>query len=551
MTKLGKLIQHWPYLCDKDEPQVCVGNNYNEDDVWSDLAQVTLGDGGVLVVGLYSDDDRRETIDSHLKQQDSVDFSRVLHLSLLPVERYITVQAQEARQYRWKNLGTGAVTTMEVPARQAGIVTRTQDNRFHLGNRRHIQIITDAVLRMETVKSLVKSFSGEAAEEDFPINAVLIMEPNLDEGDLKYLEDLRAACPLVDVYIFHRYDSTKWGVEVTGDVDNWESEFPALADVEKEIQEVIVDDMLIKGNVHVVSGPPEAFKTMGLIELSSAVLDERPVFDLLKVNRRYPILFLCADMSPVQLDEWASPFNLRKHGGDFRVMKGNTGLPNVTDPVLQKAAEGRILILDTMLDFAKIQKAFESGEWNTFMQHLRELITVHGCIAVLMTAHATRAEVKSDSDTINAAQYFKDSVTFHGKTDIGFGCKVLKDTSQVKWERIKGRGFKYNKFSFTVAVYDEEGKSNLDRGRFPVCTRPEDMKQLSEQRKVQNGRKANPDRKAKIEFALEFAKRVKGSSEREIADAVNAKFDSNHGHSTISEWVRKSLFDHDNTQEEI
>lgn len=537
-NKPGKLIQHWPYLCDKDEPQVCVGNDYSEDDLWSDLARITLGDGAVLVVGLYSKDERRVLIGSHLKQQDAVDLSRVLHLSLLPVTRHITVQAQEAYQFRLRNLGTDAVTVMEVPARQAGVITRNQDRRFHLGNRRNLQILIDAVNRRESVASIVKSFSGEA-EEDCPINTVLIMEPNVDEEDLKYLEDFRVACPHVDVYIFHRYDSTKCGVEVTGDVDNWETEFPALTDVKQETQEVIVDNMIIKGNVHVVSGPPEAFKTMGVMELSSAVLDVRPVFDLLTVNRRYPILFLCADMSPVQLDEWAAPFNLRKHGGDFRVMKGNTGIPNITDPVLQKAVQGRLLILDTMLDFAKIQKAFESGEWNTFMQRLRELITVHGCVAVIMTAHATRAEVKSDSDSINAAQYFKDSVTFHGKVDIGFGCKVLKDTSQVKWERIKGRGFKYSKFSFTVAVYDEEGNSNLDRGRFPVCTRPEDMNQLAAQRKVQNGRKPNPEKQQK----LEFLRNLTTGSLQEKADALNARFDCDHQKETVRRWLTEINFD--------
>ena len=180
-------------------------------------------------------------------------------------------------------------------------------------------------------------------------------------------------------------------------------------------------------------------------------------------------MFLSADMSQEQFDFYAAPFNLRKHGGDFPVMKCGNCIPNITDPVLQKAVKGRILILDTMLDFAHIQKAFESGEWNTFMENLRFLMTAHGCIAVVMTAHTTRAEVKSDSDTINKAEHFKDSVTFHGKTDIGFGCKALKGTSQVKVERTKGRGFKKTYFSFTIAVCDEEGNSNLDGGRFPVC----------------------------------------------------------------------------------
>jgi len=332
--------------------------------------------------------------------------------------------------------------------------------------------------------------------------------------------------------------SDKYGVERQGGARSWENEFPALADVKREHQEIIVDNMLIKGNVHVVARPPEAFKTMGFIELSSALLDERPVFDLLKVNHRYPILFLCADMSPAQLDEWAAPFNLRKHGADFRVMKGNGGIPNLTNSALQQAAQGRILILDTMLDFAKIQKAFESGEWNMFMENLRALMTTHGCIAVVMTAHSTRAEVKSDSDNINKAEYFKDSVTFHGKTDIGFGCKVLKGTTQIKWERIKSRGFKYGKFSFTVAVYDEEGNSNLDRGRFPVCTRPEDMKELTEQRKAQGGRKPDPEKQRK----LDFLHSVTGSLQ-EKTDLMNEKFSSKHEKGTVRKWLKESEFD--------
>lgn len=536
-SKIGKLIQHWPYLSDRHEPQMCMGSDYTSDDLWCDLTRVTLGDGGVLIVGLYSEDKRHHVIREQLLKHGDVDLTRVVHPHMDLITRKITVQAREAYRGALEDVATGETTWCDVPARPAGVETKTFHKRFHLGNRRNLHTLITAVNERATVKSILKSYSNEADKGGCPISAVLIMEPNLDEGDLTYLQDFRAACPGVDVYIFHRWDDTKYGIEVTGDVDGWETEFPSLADVKQETQEVIVDNMIIKGNVHVVSGPPEAFKTMGLIELSSAILDERPVFDLLKVNCRYPILFLCADMSPVQLDEWAAPFNLRKHGADFRVMKGNAGIPNITDPVLHKAVQGRILILDTMLDFAKIQKAFESGEWNTFMQNLRELITVHGCIAVLMTAHATRAEVKSDSDTINAAQYFKDSVTFHGKVDIGFGCKVLKDTSQVKWERIKGRGFKYNKFSFTVAVYDQDGNSNLDRGRFPVCTPPERMKQLNEARS-KNGRKTNPDKQQKLEFL-----RTTTGSLQERTEKMNAQFGSDHDRSTAQRWLKESEFD--------
>jgi hypothetical protein len=533
---LGKLFQHWPYLHDKDEPQVCVSSDYSEGDLWLDLSRVTLGEGGLLVVGLYSKDNRHQLIRERLKQSGDVDLSRVVCIEVTPIPRKITVQAREAYRGGLQDAETGEFVMKDVPARPAGVVTRTFDNRFHLGNRRNLKFLSEVVNERSSVKNLVKSYSGESA--DCPISAVLIMHPNLDEGDLDFLQDFRVACPHVDVYIFHRYDETRYGVEVTGDADNWEDEFPALSDAQIETKEVIVENALIKGNVHIVAGPPEAFKTMGLLELSSGVLDGRPVFDLLTVNKRYPILFLCADMSPAQFDEWAAPFNLRRHGTDFRVMKGNRGIPNLTDPVLRKAVRGRILILDTMLDFAKIQKAFESGEWNVFMENLRDLMKVHGCIAVVMTAHATRAEVKSDSDSISAGEYFKDSVTFHGKVDIGFGCKVLKGTSQVKWERIKGRGFKYGKFSFTVAVYDDEGNSNLDRGRFPVCTRPENMKQLAEERKVQGGRKPNPEKQEK----LAFLRTLIGSTE-EKARKLNERFNSDHDRETIRRWGRQIEFD--------
>jgi hypothetical protein len=381
------------------------------------------------------------------------------------------------------------------PAREASTKTVKVELRTHIGNKKAVRFLAN-LLKQRNVSTLV------------------IFEPDEEGGDLDCLPDLQAEYPQLDIVIFHEW-CWQYGVTTTGDPDNWEEEFPALSDTKPEPKEVIVENAFIKGNIHVVAGPPEAFKTMGLIEVSSAILDERPVFDLLKVNQRHPIMFLCADMSTTQFDEFAAPFNLRKHGEDFRVLKGNAGIPKVTDPVLQKAVKGRILILDTMLDFAAIQKAFESGEWTQFMKDCRALMSVHGCIAVIMTAHTTRAEVRSDSDNINKAEYFKDSVTFHGKTDIGFGCKILKDTSQIKWERIKGRGFKYRNFSFTVAVYDEDGNSNLDRGRFPVCTKPEDMKALKESRA---GRKPKGDADM-TQRILDF--KSQGKSNREIADLVS------------------------------
>jgi hypothetical protein len=228
-----------------------------------------------------------------------------------PIVRKITVQAREAYRGGLEDIGTGEVAWLDVPAQSAGLVTKTINKRIHLGSRRNLQILITAINERATVKSILKSFSDEETG-GCPINAVLIMEPNLDEGDLNYLPEFRAACPGVDVYIFHRWDEAKYGVEVTGDVDNWENEFPSLSECEFEPPQVIVDDLLIKGNIHVAAGRFEAFKTMALIELVSAILDQRPAFDHFTVHQRYPVLFLCADMSPELFDQYSSPFKLRK-----------------------------------------------------------------------------------------------------------------------------------------------------------------------------------------------------------------------------------------------
>src|SRR5229473_6036763 len=144
INKPGKLIQHWPRLYNRDEPQVCVGSDYSEDDLWFDLTRITLGDGGVLVIGLYSQDERHQVIRKRLEESGDVDLSRVKHFHLTPITRKIRVQAREAYRGGLENIGTGEITWHDVPAHPAGIETRTVNKRFHLGDRRNLQLLVAA-----------------------------------------------------------------------------------------------------------------------------------------------------------------------------------------------------------------------------------------------------------------------------------------------------------------------------------------------------------------------------------------------------------------------
>jgi len=444
--------------------QIPVGDGSTADDVFEDLRDATLRDESVLFPETHQfaiEDFRAEL------GKGRFDCSRVKFLRLEPSKKTIHIPARGPVKCELVRASDDKVVgSREVPDTPATTKEIVVERYCDFSTKQHARFIASKV-------------TGS-------IKLVVIWEPYVEAGDLDYLSELPSD---VHVVIFHCL-SDKCGVVVEGDPENWEDEFPALGRLHFDPPEVIVDGLLIKGNIHVVAGRFEAYKTMGLIEVSDAILSERPAFDHFEVHHRYPIMFLCADMSPELFDDYAAPFNLRSHGEDFRVMnpKGNV-MHAIDSPVLQRAVRGRILILDTMLDFAKIKEAFQSGEWITFMQQLRELMTVHGCIAVVMTAHATKTGAKSN--TIDPSEYLKDSVTFGGKIDVGIAFSKLENTSQIFVERIKSRGFK-KPLSFTITVNDEDGQCNFDRGRFPVYLKPGEAGKKEDHVVNRPGRKPNP-----------------------------------------------------------
>jgi hypothetical protein len=285
-----------------------------------------------------------------------------------------------------------------------------------------------------------------------------------------------------------------YGIEDVIDPDNWEEAFPKVGDCELPKPEVIVDDLLLKGCIHVWAGMFESYKTMATIELCAAILDNRPAFDHFTVKAQYPVLYLCPDMAPELFQEYVRPFDLMK-SKEFRWQKPTSEVfYSIDSPVLQRAVAGRLLVLDTMLDYAQIQKAFESGEWIAFFKRLRALINVHGCAAIIMLVHPTKSGARSN--TIDPSEYLKDSVTFGGKIDVGLAFSKLDKTSQVFVQRIKGRGFKKQQFSFTIAYLDDDGNSNLDHGRFPVYLKPGEAGRKEDHiEKDKGGARPNPKEK--------------------------------------------------------
>jgi hypothetical protein len=496
---MGKLVNVYPRSPIMGEQEFVGTKDYNEAGVLQELRDLTLFDPpiGVVVAGHFN-----------TEGQDPrwLDFLERLELKPVSLEYVIELVAQN-----WKR-------SVEVPAKKhrskvvrnarakvGGIIRREIIYGFEEAHTEERVVYRRVDFSDKWGLNLLIENCKEQDDESLPIKAVVFF-CNEDDGELKFLPKFRECCPEVDVYIFHDQFCKQYGVVVESDPSNWEEQFPVMGECELPQPEVIVDRFLNKGSINVFAGRFETYKTMALIELCSAILDNRKVFDEFAVLHQHPILFLEQDMSPELFQDYARPFGLMKQQ-DFRWQRPGGDIFTVVDPVLQRAVQGRILILDTMLDYAQIEKAADSGEWIKFMQQLRELITIHGCIAIIMTAHATKTGAKAT--TIDPSEYFKDSATFGGKVDVGYGFKPLDGTCQVQIERIKQRGFKKG-LVFTIAVNDDDGDSNLSKGRFPVHQKPGAVKKLK-------GRpaKRDPEMVEKIK-----ARRAEGKSNREIADEL-------------------------------
>lgn len=331
------------------------------------------------------------------------------------------------------------------------------------------------------------------------------------------------------------------GVEDVIDPDNWEEAFPIVGQCRLTPKEVIVDELLLKGCIHVAAGLFESYKTMAMVALCAAIRQGRKAFDHFEVRQKYPILYLVPDMPGELFQEYVKPFGLLEDEG-FRWQDPESEVfYSIDSPVLQRAIEGRILVLDTMLDYAQIQKAFESGEWIAFFKKLRRLINVCGCVAIIMLVHPTKSGARSN--IIDPSEYLKDSVTFGGKIDVGLAFSKIEDTSQVFVQRIKGRGFKGKQLTFTITHTDDAGNSYLDKGQFPVYLKPGEAGKKQDHI-AKSGRKEDSGKQQKIDFA----KSVEGSLQQK-ADAVNEKYGSKHSKSTIHEWLKDFDTDKENSND--
>ena len=240
----------------------------------------------------------------------------------------------------------------------------------------------------------------------------------LVDGPAKYFDLLVKQCAHLPI----DFVRVKWDGEpgLRGRGDEAEEElFSPLSTWDIPPVEQIVDELLIVGGVHVFAGLFESYKSMAGLELSSAVLEGRKAFDRFQVSEKYAgteIVWVNCDMSHGLFLSYAKNWGL---DADDRFVSNSPRKAAsffVDSPALAKAVRSKILVVDTMLDLARIKDANQSAEWIEFFAKLRALMNEHGCLAIVLIAHPTKSGARSS--VVDPSEYLKDSVTFGVKADV-------------------------------------------------------------------------------------------------------------------------------------
>jgi hypothetical protein len=307
--------------------------------------------------------------------------------------------------------------------------------------------------------------------------------------------------------------------------------FTPLGEWDVEPVREIVDELLLEGGIHVFAGLFESYKSMFALELSAALLAGRPVAGHFESHPEAVegVVYLCLDMPHGLFLSYARNFGLDREPRFQASGPNASAFVAIDDARLREEVCGKVLVVDTMLDVARIQDAFQSAEWVEFFGKARILTESFGCKAVVLIAHPTKSGARSSA--IVPSEYLKDSVTFGGKIDVAFGFRKIDNTSKVQVERIKGRGFE-RPIKFSLASHDEQGVSWISRGQFPVADPPEAEISLSDQ--LAKSPKKRPSRLTpELRSQLAECKKKKLSA-RETASQLGVK-----SHNTVTNYWKQ------------
>lgn len=500
--------------------QTPIGNGDTEADVLDDIRSTTLSEdpaGSVLVIKTHQD---AEEFQEELEKGE-FDPSRVIWLSLDPVEKHIHIPPSPDRQYVLRRASDGKTFMTDVPAKPAGTKKVMAERYVHVGNSQMVRLISKKVRETEALM-------------------LVIYEPDVEGGDLDCLPQLQAACPDLHVVIFHRV-SEKCGVVVEGGEEGDPREL-------FETQSTFVNEPDLPWVITLIAhigestwfaALPKQMKTWVMMCVAKALLTGEPLFGNPRFtvpHKAEKVIYLIPEAGRGSVKKRLTLLGLvdclydpiaNPDGGLFvRTLSAGEKI-KLTDPALLELAKGADIFIDTAVRYLEGDEN-SVKDVKVLTENILNLLSV-GARSLWVAHHAAKGF--ENATTMTLQNMFRGSGEFGAALTNAYGlCQTEEKTSTLHFHPIVGRDL------------DDLIPDMILQGRPYLSTisnfRVVDVNAEKFSGAKPTGRPEDSEKQQKIDFA----KSVDGSLQ-DKADAVNARFGSEHSKSTISGWLKE--FDSD------
>jgi hypothetical protein len=528
----------WPYNKFLN-PSAKPFSDEREADVWEELRDLTFDNDvrGNICVTIHSTFLYREEKSDFTKElmQDDVVFSRVKFIAPRDVELKVHRPATPAyslpRLTSFTSDGEEVPDTsalIEVAAEPAHEETQKRSIPFHLGSKPD----ADQVIKLYRNHELSALVLWHPVEQD-----------DLSSPHLKYLSRVTTACPDLPIYIFHgecRCD--KWGVEREAGAGNWQSCFHTKTEALTlpENVDVVVRGLCNVGSISIWGALPKHGKSYLFLSIMKALLSGRPWLDHFEVSKARRVVYLVPEVGLRGVMKRLRKLGMVDHlydpatnpGGRLYIQTlSSKEKLKLDEAALLLAVQGADVFVDPLIRYIEGDEN-KAADQRILSNKLLDLISAEAR-SVWCAHHSPKAF--KDVNDITTQNVLRGTGEFAAFPDTIFGVLKTDDvTSRLYIKCTDARDDDEHLGDFEVEMRPWID----DTGDLKLIVTPGAGTPLREQKRASAGRKVDPDKQAKIEFA----KTVDGSLQ-EKADAVNEKFGSNHNKSTVSRWLNGVEFD--------
>ena len=525
----------WPYS-KLVNPEAQPFSREREAHVWDELRSLTFDEDarGQICVALHATINHNGFADDFTEdlEKDDVVNNRVSFYRPREVEFHIHSPAQPewtyqpprsvAEAYKYGPNGWEEVpdtsAPIVVPAEPACDEIETRTIPFHLGSK----LDAESVINQH---------------RNHEICALVLWHPT--EAQLRHLPMVRSRCPDLPIYIFNwAYRDDKYGVEREGGSGSWQDRFHSKTEALTipENVDVVVRGLCNVGSVSMWGALPKHGKSYLFLSLMKALLSGKPWLDYFEVSQAKRVVYLVPEVGlrgvmkrlrKLGMVDYLYDSATHPEGRLFVQTLSSRDKLKLDDSVLLQAVQGADVFVDPIIRYIEGEENNASDQ-RILSNKLLALISAEA--RSVWCAHHSPKAFKDVTD-ITTQNVLRGTGEFAAFPDLIFG--VLKTNDETS--RLYIRCADARDDDEYLGDFEVEMRPWIDEtGDLKLIVPPGTGTPLREQRR--NTSKSGPkdsDRQAKIDFA----KSIEGSLQDKV-DAVNVKFGSDHGRSTIGKWLK-------------